>query len=57
MDNLRKKGLDQVIREVTDRGTPFLGFVSGCSFCLSGVMRRLEWTDSGSWKARFFESG
>ena len=29
MDNLRRKGLDQVIREVTDRGTPFLGICLG----------------------------
>ena len=29
MDNLRRTGLDQVIREVTDRGTPFLGICLG----------------------------
>ena len=29
MANLRKKGLDRVIREVTDRGTPFLGICLG----------------------------
>ena len=29
MDNLRRTGLDQVIREVTDRGTPFLGICPG----------------------------
>ena len=29
MDNLRRKGLDQVIREVTDRGTPFFGICLG----------------------------
>ena len=29
MDNLRRTVLDQVIREVTDRGTPFLGICLG----------------------------
>lgn len=29
MDNLRRTGLDQVIQEVTDRGTPFLGICLG----------------------------
>lgn len=29
MDNLRRTGLDQVIREVTDRGSPFLGICLG----------------------------
>ena len=29
MANIRKKGLDRVIREVTDRGTPFLGICLG----------------------------
>lgn len=29
MDNLRRTGLDQVIREVTDRGIPFLGICLG----------------------------
>lgn len=29
MDNLRRTRLDQVIREVTDRGTPFLGICLG----------------------------
>ena len=29
MDNLRRTGLDQVIREVTDRGAPFLGICLG----------------------------
>ena len=29
MDNLRRTGLAQVIREVTDRGTPFLGICLG----------------------------
>ena len=38
MDNLRRTGLDQVIREVTDRGTPFLGI------CL-GLQLRFERSD------------
>ena len=29
MDNLRRTGLEQVTREVTDRGTPFLGICLG----------------------------
>ena len=34
MDNLRRTGLDQVIREVTDRGTPFLGICLGLQLLL-----------------------
>ena len=44
MANLRKTGLDQVIREVTGRGTPFLGICLGLQllFERSGEAPRVE---------------
>lgn len=39
MGKLRQYGLVDVIHRVTDQGTPFWGFVWGCSFYLSGAGR------------------
>ena len=40
MYNLKKYGLDEVLREVAKRQIPLLGICLGFSFCLKEVTRR-----------------
>lgn len=48
MGKLRQYGLDEVIRDVTAKGTPFLGICSDCSYYLNEVMRLRVWKVLGS---------
>ena len=45
MSKLRQYGLDEVIRDVTAKGTPFLESVLVYSYYLNEVMRRRAWKD------------
>ena len=52
MANLRKTGLDQVIREVTGRGTPFLGICLGLQLLFERSGEAPGVGDLGSSKVR-----
>ena len=48
MGKLRQYGLDEVIRDVTAKGTPFLGICLGLQLYLNEVMRLRVWKALGS---------
>ena len=56
MENLNRRNLVPVIKEVVKRKYRFSGSVLGCSFCLNEATRRRAWRGWGFSRGRSCES-